>query len=127
MAGEKILVVDDDDLFAESFHAKLEQLGYDAHYVLSGDEAIEYVKDNEFDLVFTDLVMPGKNGVETCRGIKAVRPNLKICLVSGHPMEIEAHFMSFVDAGGIDVFLRKPFLHKLEEHVKKALVHVGYR
>ncbi len=53
--------------------------------------------------------MPGINGVELCRAIKKESPRTEVVLMSGHPVEVDQNRQSFLDAGGRDGFLRKPF------------------
>ena len=72
--------------------------------------------------MLVDLVMPGMNGVETCKGIKKVSPKTKVLLLSGFPNEIERHHTSFIDAGGKDLYLRKPlFADEVAKAIKEIL------
>jgi CheY-like chemotaxis protein len=77
-AGEdnmkKILVVDDEELITKSLLKLLTTEGYNATVVRSGKEAIEKVKEGNFDLIISDVRMPGIDGIET---IKQIRSELK--------------------------------------------------
>lgn len=117
-----ILIVDDEELVVEGIKKNIEAAGYKAVTILGGREAIEYVKKNHVDVVIVDLVMPGMNGVETCRGIKQVSPDTDVLLLSGFPQEVDRLLMPFLDAGGRDMCLRKPlFGEEVEDALKKIL------
>jgi two-component system, NarL family, invasion response regulator UvrY len=55
----------------------------------SGDEAIRLIRQNEFDVVVLDIAMPDKNGIDTLRIIKQVKPDLHVLVLSGYP---ETHY-----------------------------------
>lgn len=70
MVRRKILVVDDDPLFAEGVTAVLEMRGYDARYCYSGRECIEKVLEFSPDLIVSDHVMGDMTGLEVLRALK---------------------------------------------------------
>ncbi len=110
MKRNKILLIDDDEIVLVGLKEELKSAGYNVRTALSGEKAIEMIKKERADVVFTDLVMPGINGVEVCKRLKTLYPDIVIILISGHPKEIEKYQMDFNTAGGIDEFLRKPLL-----------------
>ena len=71
MSKRKILVVDDSVLVAEAVKAKLESSSYEVSLAYSGEEALEKVKGEMPDLMILDVYMPGIDGFEVCRRIKA--------------------------------------------------------
>jgi len=80
-----VLVVDDDEHFAESVKSLL-----DAHHAIevvataaSGEEALEAARTNEPDCVCMDVAMPGIGGIEVSRAIRAELPSTRVILVSG--------------------------------------------
>jgi two-component system, OmpR family, alkaline phosphatase synthesis response regulator PhoP len=116
----KILIVDDEEIVVAGIKKGLEYTGHNVKTILGGKEAIKLAAKEHFDLVIVDLVMPGLNGVETCRGIKEVSPSTEIVLLSGFPNEIERLLPSFLAAGGRDLFLRKPlYATEVEETIHK--------
>jgi DNA-binding response OmpR family regulator len=114
----KVLIVDDEEIVVAGIKKGLEFSGFVVTTILGGENAIRLTGKEFFDIVIVDLVMPGINGVETCRGIKKVSPKTEVLLLSGFPSEIERLEMAFLNAGGKDVFLRKPLL---AEEVKEAI------
>ncbi len=118
MKKAKVLIVDDEVLVLMALQEAFEDAGYQVKVAQDGGKALELVKKEAFDLVFTDLVMPGLNGVETCKAIKKFSPQTEVILISGHPEEISKHLLHFIHAGGRDEILRKPI--DVDEIVKQA-------
>ncbi len=110
MKRNRILLIDNDEIVLVGLKEELKSAGYNVRTALSGEKAIEMIKEERTDIVFTDLVMPGMNGVEICKRLKTLYPDIVVILISGHPKEIEKHQIDFNTAGGIDEFLRKPLL-----------------
>ena len=67
MAGKKILVVDDDDLVQIAVSELLRSRGYDVTTASSGEEALQILDGDRFDLCLIDVIMPGMNGLDLCR------------------------------------------------------------
>jgi len=70
---KKILAVDDDFLVRESLKALLERNGFEAEVVASGEEALELLSKEVFDLILTDIRMPKMNGIDTLKAIRDQR------------------------------------------------------
>jgi DNA-binding response OmpR family regulator len=83
----KILVVDDDCDNADSLAELFAMEGHEAFVAYSGDEAIEAYRNADFDLAFMDVMMPGKNGVESFLEIKRAHPAAKVYLMTGYSVE----------------------------------------
>lgn len=69
--AKKILVIDDEELITKSLLKLLNAQGYNATVVKSGKDALETVKKEVFDLIISDVRMPGLDGVETIRQIRS--------------------------------------------------------
>lgn len=108
MARVKILVVDDEKLFCRAVKKELEEEGYEVKTALSGEEAVRAIEDDGYSLAYVDLVMPRMDGVEVCRKIKEMAPNVQVVLISGHPNEVEKKKPDFVRAGGSKDHISKP-------------------
>ncbi|MGA7799387.1 MAG: response regulator [Gammaproteobacteria bacterium] len=70
MAGEKILIVDDERLVLATLGEGLRQAGYDVEEAASGEEALRLIEDNVPDLAILDMRMPGMSGVDVARWLK---------------------------------------------------------
>ena len=118
--GETILVVDDVESQREISCNMLDRLGYKAKAVSSGEEAIEYLKENTIDLLFLDMIMdPGINGRETYERIIEIHPKQKAIIVSGFAETDEVKKTQKLGAGQ---YIKKPLtLKKIGLAVKKEL------
>ncbi len=127
MAAENILVVDDEEIIGIGFDRLLVKKGYYVDSVLSGGEAVKAVTLKKYDLVFIDKMMPGMDGIETCREIKKLSPD-SVCIFMTGLLDKENIMkeMAFVDAGGPTYYLYKPFSDgEIEEVIRKALKDNG--
>ena len=85
----RILLIDDDPLVLKSFKKLLTVGGYEVIPVSSYEEAIKVIENKNFDLILSDIRMPGKNGIETVseiqqRLIKAQKKDLPIIFITGY-------------------------------------------
>jgi CheY-like chemotaxis protein len=105
--GETILVVDDVDIQRELTCNMLGRLGYRPIAVSSGEDAVEYMKENSADLMLIDMIMdPGINGGQTYERILQVHPGQKAIIVSGFAETDEVKTAKEMGAG---MFIGKPF------------------
>jgi DNA-binding response OmpR family regulator len=79
-----VLVVDDESDFASALTARLSARGFDAHFVSSGEEALQTLPERPIDVVILDLKMPGMGGLEALRRIRASFPSVKVIVLTGH-------------------------------------------
>jgi CheY-like chemotaxis protein len=106
--GESILVVDDVAEQREIASEMLEKLGYSVTSVSSGEEAIDYIRDNSADLLVLDMIMdPGIDGLETYKRILKLRPGQKAIIVSGFTESNRAREAQKLGAGA---YVKKPYL-----------------
>lgn len=78
-----ILVIDDDAGFREYLSVLLERAGHTVRTLSSGVEAARDVAAGGFDAVLTDLYMPGADGIETIRALRAVAPGVPVICITG--------------------------------------------
>jgi DNA-binding NtrC family response regulator len=100
-----ILVVDDDRDFAESLADALELVGHDVMLSFSGEEAVRIFRENDFDITFMDVKLPGKNGVESFFEMRRIKPDARVIMMTGYsvPQLLE----QAVENGAWDI-LHKP-------------------
>lgn len=103
---KRIFVVDDDRDHAESLADILEMRGYEVEIAYSGEEAVERFQVADFDLVFMDVKLPGKNGVETFFAFRKLRPDAQVMMMTG--FSLEALVRQAVEGGALGV-MHKPF------------------
>ena len=80
---KRILIVDDDEQFRKMLRKTLEQEGYEVVEAADGNEAINLHSEQSYDLTITDIIMPGKEGIETIIDIKDNDPEAQFIVVSG--------------------------------------------
>ena len=80
----KVLLIDDEDQFVDALAERLEFRGFSVTKAFSGDEGLEKLKQQETDVVLLDVLMPGKDGVETLREIRAMYPMVEVMMLTGH-------------------------------------------
>ena len=79
----KVLVADDEQVIANTLAIILNQAGFEARAVYSGEKAVEALDTFEPDMLITDVIMTGMTGIEAAIATKAKLPNCKILLFSG--------------------------------------------
>jgi DNA-binding NtrC family response regulator len=115
----KILVVDDEALVRDIIRKGLSQMGgFNVEVAQSGPEAIEKIEKDVFDLVLTDLKMPGMDGIELLKTIKGTRPEVMVILMTAYgSIETAVEAMRI----GANDYITKPIdLNELLIHISKA-------
>ncbi len=103
-----ILVIDDDDLLRRFVVALLEKRKYRVQSADSGEAGLRLAAESEFDLVVTDIVMPGTPGLETISEIRRQWPAIKILAISGGGSS-KGDYLQYAARLGADAVLAKPF------------------
>ena len=106
MPGRNILVVDDEPGMRAMVAANLEIEGFAVTEAESGDRALEAAKSNNFDLVLTDIRMPGMNGVELFRSLRQLGMQMPVVLMTGFAVE---ELVKGALEEGVFTVLAKPF------------------
>lgn len=101
----KILVVDDDRDAADSLAELFELEDHTVTVAYSGEEAIKAYQTVEFDVAFMDVMMPGKNGVESFLEIRSLKPDAQVYMMTGY--SVEQLVQQAIDHGAMGV-LDKP-------------------
>ncbi len=106
-AGHTVLVVDDVPMQREIATVILKRLGYQVSAVHSGEAAIAFVKEHPVDLLVLDMVMEGKDGLDTYHEILALYPNQKAVIASGYA---ESERVMEARRLGSSAYVKKPYL-----------------
>ena len=111
-----VLLVEDNPEVATASTGLLEQLGYDVRWAADAPAALAELEKNGIDIVFTDIVMPGKlDGIGLARTIREKNPEIPILLVTGYSSSTKEVALQFP-------ILRKPYqLHELSRELQKLL------
>jgi DNA-binding NtrC family response regulator len=118
MAPLKVLVVDDEDDFRHTLVRRLQKRDLDVMGAQSGQEALELLGRQTFDVVTLGVKMPGMDGVEVLREIKRKWPLLEVIMLSGCA-SVECGVES-LRLGAYDYVVKPPDLDELYEKVQKA-------
>jgi PAS domain S-box-containing protein len=86
--GKAILLVEDNDLVRSFAEGVLADLGYEVASVGSAEEALDWLGGNRADLVFSDIVMPGTNGIELARRVRSEHAGLPVLLATGYSEDL---------------------------------------
>jgi DNA-binding NtrC family response regulator len=110
----QVLVVDDDAVVGRSFDRVLSDKGYQVSTVNSGEEAMHSIEEKNFDVVFTDIKMPGMDGLEVTERIKARCPWTPVVVITGYGTSENEAKASVLGASG---FVRKPLTPEMIENI----------
>ena len=116
----QVLVIDDDAVVGRSFDRVLSEKGYDVSTALSGEEAMETIENSKFDVVFTDIKMPGMDGLEVTERIKARCPWTPVVVITGYGTQDNESKASVLGASG---FVRKPLTPEMIESITLKAVN----
>ena len=106
MKKRKILVVDDEINVCKSICQALVSEESEIDMALSGEEAVQMDESNEYELIITDLMMPGLSGMDLLNSIKTKRPDTQVIMITGYPTIKTA--VEAVKKGAFD-YIPKPF------------------
>lgn len=119
-ALRKVLVVDDDPVVGKSFNRVLSGKGYIVVTAEDGYDALQKLQSETYDAVFTDLRMPGMNGLEVAERIKARQPWVPVVIVTGYGSKTSEERAR---AAGVSDFLHKPLSPEMiEDSAAKAML-----
>lgn len=115
-----LLIVDDDTTIRDALHELLSST-HECHTADRAEQALAYLDIENYDVVLTDISMPGLSGQEIVKYIHAKHPATPVIVISGLPDD--ANGQALIEMGAFAYF-RKPFrLEQIEEAVERAIVH----
>jgi CheY-like chemotaxis protein len=119
MRSRKVLVVDDDAVVNRSITRVLSGEGYQVRETMSGKEALAELDHQQYDLVFTDIKMPGMDGLEMTSRVKKAHPEIPVVVITGFGTEANENRAREL---GVSGFLRKPLTPEMIiENADRAL------
>jgi CheY-like chemotaxis protein len=111
-ALRKVLVVDDDPVVRKSFDRVLSGKGYAVIAAENGEQALRKLNEEKYDVVYTDIRMPGMSGLEVAERVKAQQPWTPVVIITGYGTDAaEAR----AEAAGVSSFLHKPLTPEMIE------------
>ena len=116
----KVLIVDDNIMIRGMVRDLLEQMGHEvAGEAEEGDEAVRVFSALRPDVVFLDLILPGKSGMEVLEEIREIDPKAKIVIVTAVEQE---RIDTKIFEKGVNAIIRKPFSYEeLEKTIKQIM------
>jgi len=115
----RILVIDDKKVIGDFFNLTM---GYYGHHITVAHDlpqTLDAIKQHQFDIAFMDMMMPGRDGVEVLKEVKAIAPHLAVVMMSGYSLDEKRHQASLL--GAVDC-LKKPFeVEDIRRVVKEAI------
>lgn len=114
----KVLLVDDEKEFVSALAERLSFRGVDAHWTVSGEEALKMAKDGRYDLAVLDVKMPGLGGIELRKRLHEMHPGMRFIFLTGHGSQEDFR----VGSGEASYYLAKPLkIEDLMEKIKETL------
>lgn len=104
----QILIIDDDPQVRDMLQAELEQEGYDVIVAEDGNEGLKRFREMPADVVITDIIMPGKEGVETLVDLRREFPTVRIIAMSGGGRMDATGYLRAAKTFGADFTFEKP-------------------
>ena len=113
-----ILIVDDDDAIRDTLYELFSE-EHLCHAANTAELALSFLREQSYDVVLTDISMPGLSGVELLSTVRQSQPDTPVIIITG--ISDETHAEGLKRLGAFDYIL-KPFrLEKVEESVERAL------
>jgi two-component system, OmpR family, KDP operon response regulator KdpE len=115
----RILITEDEFGLRRTLHTTLQTLGFEIAEASSGEQALQTIKGQKFDVVLLDINMPGMGGIEACRRLRQMAPGLQILMLTVRDSEEDK--VLAIDSGADD-YITKPFsLPELAARIRSAV------
>jgi two-component system response regulator HydG len=117
--AERLLIVEDEDTLCKSLQRVFSAEGYEVDIAESAETAIELLKARTYDLIITDIILPGISGIELIAKYKKTNPLQKVIIITAYASFETA--VESIKAGACD-FIVKPLMHdEIKRVVRNAL------
>ncbi|WP_449244328.1 response regulator [Desulfobacca acetoxidans] len=118
MSELRVLLVDDEEDFRETLQKRLRNRNIQVEEAENGNRALEILQTQDFDVVILDVKMPGLDGIETLKIIKAQKPDVEVIMLTGHA-SVESGIQG-MQLGAFDYVMKPAPLDELLEKVRQA-------
>jgi two-component system response regulator PilR (NtrC family) len=120
---KKVLVVDDEQDVRDILDSVLKKLDFIPLVAESGEEALEILKNNNIDVILSDLYMPGMDGIELLKRVRTLKKNVVFLIITAHPTIETA--VDAIKKGAYD-YLTKPFhIEEVRVKINRAIEKSG--
>jgi two-component system, NtrC family, response regulator AtoC len=117
--NERLLIVEDEDTLRESLKRVFQREGYQVEAVMGAEPALELFEESSFDLIISDIILPGITGIELLKRVKDIHPEQIVIIVTAYASLETA--VETLRAGAFD-YIVKPIIHEeIKQIVKNAL------
>lgn len=117
--GAKILIVDDEDSIRFLLKDILVDTGYEVWEANNAEDALKKIEENMFNILITDIKMPGMSGIELMRKIKVNYPHIEVILISGF---YDSEYKQYcINQGATDIITKSANLKELLNSINNAL------
>lgn len=114
----RVMLVDDEKEFVDVLAERLEARDFELTKAYSGDEALAKLQENDVDVTVLDVLMPGKDGVETLREIKSAKPLVEVIMLTGNATVETA--VEGMKKGAFDYLMKPTETKDLVEKIVRA-------
>jgi DNA-binding NtrC family response regulator len=114
----RVLLVDDEEQFVETLAQRLEARDFGVATAYNGDQALDYLKGKDVDVVVLDVLMPGLTGIDTLREMKKIRPLTEVIMLTGHATVETA--IEGMKLGAFDYLMKPTEIEELVEKINRA-------
>lgn len=116
---ERLLIVEDEDTLRESLKRVFQREGYQVEAVMGAEPALELFEETTFDLIISDIILPGITGIELLKRVKEVHPEQIVIIITAYASLETA--VETLRAGAFD-YIVKPIIHEeIKQIVRNAL------
>jgi len=117
--AERLLIIEDEDTLCESLKRVFLRDGYEVDSADSAEAAFKFLEDRSYDLIITDIILPGISGIELLTKYRKKNPAQKVMVITAYASLTTA--VDSIKAGACD-FIIKPLMHdEMKKAVRKAL------
>jgi len=117
--AERLLIVEDEDTLCESLQRVFQREGYEVDIAVSAESAFILLEEKSYDLIITDIILPGISGIELLVKYRKKNPSQKVIVITAFASLASA--VEAIKAGACD-FIVKPLMHdEMKRAVRNAL------